>query len=71
MLILTRKPGEKIIIGGEITLTVLGVKRNQVRLGIDAPTEVPVHRHEIYQRIQAEKQLTNEQKWRVGKLKKD
>jgi carbon storage regulator len=56
MLILTRRCAESLIIGeGEITITVLGVKGNQVRLGVDAPKEVTVHREEIYQRIRKEK----------------
>ena len=48
MLILTRKPGETLILGDEITITVLGVKGNQVRLGINAPKELSVHRQEVY-----------------------
>lgn len=54
MLILTRRTGEKVYIGNEVTLTVLGVKGNQVRFGIDAPKSVPVHREEIYERIKRE-----------------
>lgn len=55
MLILTRRIGETIMIGDEVKLTVLGIKGNQVRLGVDAPKEVSVHREEIYRRIQQEK----------------
>ena len=55
MLILTRVVGEKIKIGDDISLTVLGVQGNQVRIGIEAPRDVSVHREEIYNRIEAEK----------------
>ncbi len=55
MLILTRRIGETLMVGDEVTITVLGVKGNQVRLGVNAPRDVAVHREEIYQRIQDEK----------------
>ena len=54
MLILTRRVGETLMIGDEVTVTVLGVKGNQVRLGVNAPKEVAVHREEIYNKIQEE-----------------
>ena len=58
MLILTRKPGESIIIADDIKVSVLGVEGRQVRIGIDAPQEISVHREEIYEKIQAEKILS-------------
>ncbi len=54
MLILTRRAGETVMVGSDITITVLGVKGNQVRIGINAPKDVAVHREEIYERIQNE-----------------
>ena len=55
MLILTRRVGESLVIGDVVTVTLLGVKGNQIRVGIDAPHEVQVHREEIYQRILKER----------------
>jgi carbon storage regulator len=54
MLILTRRVGETLMIGDEVTVTVLGVKGNQVRIGVNAPRDVAVHREEIYERIKRE-----------------
>ena len=59
MLILTRRVGETLVIGDDVTVTVLGVRGNQVRLGVNAPKDVAVHREEIDQRIQNEKDAEN------------
>jgi len=58
MLILTRRVGEALMIGDDVVINVLGVKGGQIRLGVDAPKEIPVHREEIFDRIQAEKKLS-------------
>lgn len=57
MLILTRRIGERLMIGDDVTVTVLGAKGNQIRLGVSAPEDMPIHREEIYQRIVEEKLL--------------
>ena len=59
MLVLTRRGGEKLVIGEDVTVTVLSVKGNQVRIGIDAPRNVTVNREEIYQRILKEQKVLN------------
>jgi carbon storage regulator len=56
MLILTRRVGETVMIGDDVTVTVLGVKGNQVRIGVNAPRDVAVHREEIFERIKREEQ---------------
>ena len=61
MLILTRRVGETLMIGDDVTVTVLGVKGNQVRIGINAPKEVAVHREEIYERIKREQESNNKE----------
>lgn len=60
MLILTRRVGETVMIGEDIAITVLGVKGNQVRVGVKAPKDTPVHREEIYERIRRENDADNE-----------
>jgi carbon storage regulator len=56
MLILTRKVGEKLIIGEDVSVTILSLKGNQIRIGIDAPRSIKVHREEVYERIQKERE---------------
>ena len=59
MLILTRRVGETVMIGNDVTVTVLGVKGNQVRVGVNAPRDVAVHREEIFERIRREEQAAH------------
>jgi carbon storage regulator len=59
MLILTRRVGETVMIGSDVTVTVLGVKGNQVRVGVNAPRDVAVHREEIFERIRREEQASH------------
>ena len=62
MLILTRRVGETLMIGDDVTVTVLGVKGNQVRVGVSAPKDVSVHREEIYERIKNEQNTQDDNK---------
>ncbi|MDR9433316.1 MAG: carbon storage regulator CsrA [Spiribacter sp.] len=66
MLILTRRVGETLIIGDDVSVTVLGVKGNQVRIGVEAPKDVSVHRKEIYERIRDEDENTSSDKPDTG-----
>jgi len=63
VLILTRRIGEKLVIGEDVTVTVLGVKGHQVRIGIDAPRDVQVHREEVYQRILEKQKSLKRDNW--------
>ena len=71
MLILTRRVGETVMIGNEVTVTVLGVKGNQVRIGVNAPKDVAVHREEIYERIKREEDLEGRSPGSVAKIVDD
>lgn len=66
MLVLTRRVGETLMVGDEVTVTILGVKGNQVRIGVSAPKEVAVHREEIYERIKAEEQTMRNRRIRFA-----
>ena len=71
MLILTRRVGETVMIGNEVTVTVLGVKGNQVRVGVNAPKDVAVHREEIYERIKREGEQESRSASPVAKIVDD
>jgi carbon storage regulator len=71
MLILTRRVGETVMIGNEVTVTVLGVKGNQVRIGVNAPKDVAVHREEIYERIKREEDQDSRSGASVAKIVDD
>lgn len=71
MLILTRRVGETVMIGSEVTVTVLGVKGNQVRIGVNAPKDVAVHREEIYERIKREEDGDPKQPLPAAKVSDD
>ena len=66
MLILTRKDNESLFIGDDIKITVLGVKGNQVRIGIDAPKDIDVHREEVYRRIESEENSNSSSKFTLS-----
>lgn len=68
MLVLTRRVGERLIIGDDVTVNVLSIKGNQVRIGIDAPAEVMIHREEIYKRILKEREKLSLDKSNVRHL---
>jgi carbon storage regulator len=71
MLILTRRVGETVMIGNDVTVTVLGVKGNQVRIGVNAPKDVAVHREEIYERIKREEDTEGRASGTVTKVVDD
>jgi carbon storage regulator len=71
MLILTRRVGETVMIGNEVTVTVLGVKGNQVRIGVNAPKDVAVHREEIYERIKREEEQDSGSRAPVARIVDD